>query len=73
VWKRFPLNRLLGLGLLAVVVGKLYLMDVWSMERLHRIAAFSVLGLLLLATSFLYSRFRAKVEDWMKNDEAGTR
>lgn len=70
---RFPLNRLLGLGLLAIVVAKLYLADVWSMERLHRILAFGALGVLLLTTSFFYSRFRSKIEDWIKNDESPTR
>ncbi len=69
---RFPLNRLLGLGLLAIVVAKLYLADVWSMERLHRILAFGALGVLLLTTSFFYSRFRSKIEDWIKNDESPT-
>jgi uncharacterized membrane protein len=68
---RFPLNRLLGLGLLAAVVSKLYLVDVWSMQRLHRIVAFGVLGLLLLATSYFYSHFRTKIEDWIKHDEPG--
>jgi hypothetical protein len=66
---RFQLNRLLGLGLLATVVGKLYLADVWSMQRLHRIVAFGALGVLLLATSYFYSHFRTKIEDWIKHDE----
>lgn len=59
---RTRLNRMLGLGLLAVVVAKLYLVDVWTMRRIYRIVAFAGLGGLLLATSFLYSRFRAKIE-----------
>lgn len=67
---RNRLNRLLGLGLLAVVVLKLYLADVWMMGRLSRILAFSALGLLLLAASFFYSRFRARIEAWIRNEPA---
>ncbi len=70
VISRTRLNRLLGLGLLAVVVLKLYLADVWTMDRLSRILAFGALGLLLLATSFFYSRFRARIEAWMTDDPA---
>lgn len=69
---RTRLNRLLGLGLLAVVVLKLYLADVWMMDRLSRILAFSALGGLLLATSFFYSRFRARIEAWVKDDPSQT-
>lgn len=66
---RSRLNRLLGLGLLAVVVLKLYLADVWTMQTFYRMLAFGALGALLLATSFFYSRFRAKIETWMEEDE----
>lgn len=65
---RTRLNRLLGLALLAVVVLKLYLADVWMMDRLSRIVAFGALGVLLLATSFFYSRFRVRIEAWIKDD-----
>jgi hypothetical protein len=30
------------------------------------------LGILLIATSFLYSRFRGLVEGWWKDDEASS-
>lgn len=66
---RTRLNRLLGLGLLGLVIVKLYLVDVWTMRRIFRIVAFAGLGGLLLATSFLYSRFRTKIEALL-NDEA---
>jgi uncharacterized membrane protein len=62
-------NRLLGLGLLAVVIIKLYAVDVWAMGRVYRIIAFSALGVLLLSTSFLYSRFRAKIEALLQDED----
>ncbi len=56
------INRVLGLGLLALVILKLYLFDVWQLDQTFRIVSFVALGLLLLAVSFLYSRFRALLE-----------
>jgi uncharacterized membrane protein len=66
---RSALNRILGLGLIGLVVLKLYLYDVWEASRLFRMAAFVSLGILLLLTSYLYSRFRPAIENWWKKDE----
>lgn len=59
---RSPLNRILGLGLFALVILKLYLLDVWSLSRGFRITAFLALGGLLLLVSYLYSRFKPALE-----------
>ncbi len=67
---RMALNRILGLGLIAVVVLKLYLYDIWTMQLAYRVIAFGVFGLLLLSTSFLYSRYRASIESWWKQEES---
>jgi uncharacterized membrane protein len=67
---RFVVNRLLGLILLGFVVLKLYLSDVWVLERIYRVIAFGGLGILLLLTSFLYSRYRSKIGNWLKHDTA---
>lgn len=55
--------RLLGMGLLGLTVLKVFLLDIQSLDRGYRIAAFVVLGILLLAVSLLYQRQR-------KTDEA---
>jgi hypothetical protein len=68
---RSALNRILGLGLIGLVVLKLYLYDVWEASRLFRMVAFVSLGVLLLLTSYLYSRFRPAIENWWKDEEAG--
>lgn len=65
---RTRVNRLLGLGLIGVVIAKLYLSDIWSLGLIHRVVAFGALGALLLATSFLYSRFRAKIEALLEEE-----
>jgi hypothetical protein len=49
--------RLAGLGLLLVSVAKILLMDVWKLSPSDRYTTLIVLGLALLAVSFLYTRF----------------
>ena len=68
VGTRTAINRIAGLCLLAFVVLKLYLFDVWQLNRIYRISGFVILGVLLIATSFLYSRFRQLIEGWLKHD-----
>jgi len=67
---RTLIHRVLGLGLIGLVVAKLYLYDVWLLVRVYRIAAFAALGALLLITSYLYSHYREKIESWWKDDQA---
>ncbi len=69
---RFVLDRLMGLILIGIVVLKLYIYDVWQLARVFRILAFVVLGLLLLATSYLYSRYRSTIEGWWKNENSSS-
>lgn len=47
-----------GFALLAVMILKLYLYDVWNMDNLSRITAFIILGIILLLSSFLFQRLR---------------
>jgi hypothetical protein len=68
VLTRTPINRMLGLGLLGIVVGKLYLNDIWELSRGFRITAFLGLGGLLLLVSYLYSRFRPVIEKLWKDE-----
>lgn len=66
---RSVINRVAGLGLIGVVVLKLYLFDVWQLGKVYRTLAFVALGVLLLLTSFLYSRFRGVIDSLWKNDD----
>jgi uncharacterized membrane protein len=69
---RSALNRILGLGLFALVIVKLYLLDVWSLSRGFRITAFLALGGLLLLVSYLYSRFKPALERLWRPEMTGT-
>lgn len=53
--------RLSGLALLAACTGKLFFWDLRNLETLPRIMSFIVLGLLLVAVSWVYTRFRDQV------------
>ena len=70
VVRRSALDRILGLGLLAVVIVKLYLLDVWSLSRGFRIIAFLALGGLLLLVSYLYSRYKPALEKLWRPETA---
>ena len=50
--------RHLGLGLLAVVIGKVFFIDLAHLEQVYRIVAFLVLGVLVLSGSFIYLKYR---------------
>jgi uncharacterized membrane protein len=52
--------RLVGLGLFAIVSGKVFLHDLASLDTFWRIVAFIILGLLLIAGSFVYLKYREK-------------
>ncbi|MBV9300815.1 MAG: DUF2339 domain-containing protein [Acidobacteriaceae bacterium] len=70
VGTRSAVNRIAGLALIGIVIVKLYLFDVWQLQRVYRISAFVALGVLLLGTSFVYSHWRQLIEKWWKDDEA---
>ncbi len=59
ITRQSTVNRLLGLVLLGMVMAKLYLWDIWFLQRVYRTAAFVGLGVLLLVASGVYSRWRS--------------
>ncbi|MDX2472971.1 MAG: DUF2339 domain-containing protein, partial [Candidatus Krumholzibacteria bacterium] len=56
--RHFKPVRVLGMSLLGLTVLKVFLVDMQSLARGYRIAAFVALGVLLLAVSLLYQRER---------------
>ncbi len=50
--------RYLGLALFAIVSGKVFFVDLARLDQLWRIVAFVILGILLLAGSFVYLKYR---------------
>lgn len=54
--------RYAGLALFAVVVGKVFLVDLAGLESIYRIVAFIVLGIVLFLAALLYLRNRARFQ-----------
>jgi hypothetical protein len=50
--------RYLALGIFGVTVAKMFAIDLLQLEGVYRISGFLVMGLVLLAASFLYQRYR---------------
>ena len=58
IYKRLRGARVLGILLLGATVLKVFLLDLSSLQTFYRIISFIVLGLLLLAVSYSYNRFK---------------
>jgi uncharacterized membrane protein len=57
--------RLAGLGILLLCVGKILLVDVWGLNPQDRYLTFIVLGAALLLVSFLYTRNREALRQYL--------
>jgi Predicted membrane protein (DUF2339) len=57
--------RLTGLGLLLLCVGKILVDDVWRLNPRDRYLTFIVLGSALLLVSFLYTRNRERLREYL--------
>jgi uncharacterized membrane protein len=63
--KRWRVVRLGALALLAVSIVKVFVYDVWVLERLYRIIAFVGLGVLLLVSAYLYQRYSQAIRGFL--------
>jgi len=57
--------RLCGLLLLGACVFRVFLYDLRNLETLPRIVSFIVLGLLMLAVSFIYTRYYERLKRYL--------
>jgi len=51
-------RRLVGIGLLGLVIFKVFFMDLRDLDTLFRIISFMGLGIILLVASFLYAKYK---------------
>jgi uncharacterized membrane protein len=56
LWKKSPAIRWQALGLLGIVIVKVFFFDLSFLEKFYRIVSFALLGLALLLISFYYQR-----------------
>lgn len=65
LWMRERTFRLGALALLLACVLRITLVDVWQLDQQGRYIAFIALGLALLLVSFLYSKYRGLLEEYL--------
>ena len=56
--RRYAPDRYIGITVLAITVLKVFFYDLWQLGGIYRVVGFIVVGVLLLAVSFLYQRTR---------------
>ena len=54
-----------GLGLLAICLFKVLIIDLRDVETIYRIFSFIVLGAILLGVSFVYTRYRHQLKRYL--------
>jgi uncharacterized membrane protein len=59
-WRSSAFVRWQALILIAATIAKVFVSDIWQLDRVYRILSFVALGVLLLAISFAYQR------DWLR-------
>lgn len=64
--KRYSPIRWLAMMLFAMTILKVFIVDLSELEKVYRIFSFIGLGLILLAASFLYQRFRRQINDLIR-------
>lgn len=58
IWRNQRALRYAGLALFSIVVAKVFFRDLAELDQFYRIIAFIVLGMLVLAGSFVYLKYR---------------
>ena len=69
IWRRSLLLRMLAIILVGIAILKIFFYDLSFLETGYRIVSFIGLGLILLAISFLYQRFKSVISGTAASDE----
>lgn len=64
--------RQTSLGLIVVVIVKVFLIDVSSLSTLYRFFSFAILGVLLVLAGYLYNRYRDRISKFLASGNAPT-
>ena len=68
-WRKLRGIRLFGLGFMGVVIVKVFLYDLSHLSTPNRILSFMTLGVILLAVSWLYHRYKHQILGGGDDDE----
>jgi len=61
ILKKTRLLRVMGILLAGAAIIKVFLFDLSALQTIYRIVSFIVLGMILLAVSYLYNRFKNRI------------
>jgi uncharacterized membrane protein len=61
--------RLMALALFGVTILKVFLVDLAHLETIYRVVSFIGLGVILIAVSLAYTRFRTRINDFVLSKE----
>jgi uncharacterized membrane protein len=59
--RRYAPARYFAMVVFALTIAKVFLVDMAELERVYRIVSIIGLGVMLLATSYMYERFRHRL------------
>jgi len=65
IFKRVRVLRLAGLVLFWVVILKVFIVDVFGIGGIFRVASLMSLGVILLVTGYLYQRYRSRIKEFL--------
>jgi uncharacterized membrane protein len=69
IWRRMLSLRLVAIALIGIAILKIFFYDLSFLETAYRIVSFIGLGLILLAISFLYQRFKSVISESGTHEE----
>jgi uncharacterized membrane protein len=65
ILRKYQPIRLLAILLFGVTILKVFLLDLSDLERIYRIISFIGLGIILLAVSFMYQKYRNQIDEFV--------
>ncbi len=63
IWKSKKHIRLAGFSLFTITLLKLFFYDITSLDTISKTIIFVIIGLLMLFASYLYNRYKGKIDD----------
>jgi uncharacterized membrane protein len=61
--RRYPPIRYFAIGVLGLTIAKVFFVDMAELDRIYRVGSIIALGVLLLVTSFVYTRWSTPIDD----------